>query len=408
MSPQGGQQAKHPTQTLGQKKAARPRNILTSEIMADIALARFSGLKEFGRLIPMKQLAHKFGHDRAVISKAITKACKQGLIVIRKVGKPTEPSVDKNLEGELLDKYPKLQAAVVIKSVPSLSDDLVHRHLGSAMAKFIVTNPVLQTGDVVGVGSGRGVERTIQALEYYGKLRAQHLTLMSLTGSVYSTPKSTIKGLWLDADRHVIEFAKHFDLDNEPTQYLISHPLAYATYSELKRARQRVWLGAPTKGKNGVPKLTHVFIGVGTFASGPHRFYVEASSPPNEQEPFLKPIHNELVRLKQLCEDALSSFSKRKCPPDYSAAAEMSNLFFYVPPPKNLAIKNEKAILECIQRINSRCLNVKEEQILGTQMLVVAGTTRKAHALRALLDRYPVTYLCTDADAAKAIVSGEA
>jgi hypothetical protein len=386
------------------KVRRKQKQALTPEIKADIAIARLSGFKH-GRITPMKEMERRFGHDRAVISKATVDAFRNRLVEVRKRERAVEPQLDPDLRDALLSKYSKLQHVDVIKSRVTAGDDTeLHRELGMAMANFIAVGPVVQKGDVFGIGSGRGVEMTINALQHFGRLRAQNVTLMSLTGSVYSTPRATTKGLWLDADRHVIEFAKHFELIQEPTQYLICHPIAHETPIELKKARQRVWLGSAH-----APQLSHVLVGVGRFGVGHHRFYVEATAGPNDQEPFLMPIHTGLVQLKLLCERAVSHFPKGRAP-YYSPAAEMSNFFFYVPPPRGLQIPNEKAIIDCIADINSRLLTIKENQIRNTLMLVVAGTREKAHAVRALLESeaYPVTYLCTDTAAAHEIYYGGA
>jgi DNA-binding transcriptional regulator LsrR (DeoR family) len=414
--------------------ARSKRKLLTPDVIADIAMFRFRGLKKDGRLTSMAEVQDAFpARDRAVLSRAIEKAVTSGLVEIKAVKNTlieirravaSRPGTDDVLEKALLDRFPKLEHVVVIKSPPlvdrsladrslkdavTLRDTVTHANLGAAMARFIATNSVVQRNNVVGVGSGRGVDLTINSLAYFGKLRAQNVTLMSLTGSVYSIPKT--KALWLDADRHVIELAKFFE--EEPKQYLISHPLAHATPSELKKAQQRVWLGRPSVSdaasaktkdqKDAVPQLTHLLVGAATFAHD-HRFYVEASTSEREkQEPFLKPIHQDLVHLKRLCENAIASLPKGAAP-EYSPAAEMSNFFFYVPPPPNFAIPNESQIRNCIERINSKCLSITEERIIKTQMLVVAGTERKSYTINALLNAYPVAYLCTDSDAASKVL----
>ena len=109
------------------------------------------------------------------------------------------------------------------------------------------------------------------------------------------------------------------------------------------------------------------------------------------------------MHLNNLCKEAIAGLRKGSAP-EYTPAAEMSNFFFYVPPPAG-SIANERAIKNCIDTINSKLLNIKKEHLMNTQMLVVAGTKTKAYALRALINEYPVTYLCTDVTAARELLS---
>ena len=384
------------TESSAEKKQTDREKVrsLTPDEITEIAMARFSGLAEGGGTRSIADLAKDFKHAPALIAESIERAFRDGLVQIARVGKPIEPRRKERIEDRLLNRFKKLNKAIVIESVAGghsadpLQDPL-HRNLGMAMAQFVATGSLFRNNDAIGVGSGRAVNVT---LSYFPDVRAQNVTLMSLTGSVYSTPNAT-KGTWLDADRHVMELAKHFP---EPKQYLICHPLAYEP-DELERARGRVWLG-----HRSTRPPTQCLLGVGTVAQG-HRFYLEAEANEDNQEPFLKPIHNMLVDLVNLCKAVAAPEQ------DYSPAAEMSNFFFYVPPPPNIKVPQEKDIKECIRNINSRLLNIQEDLIKHLQLLVVAGTRHKAHTIRALLnnDAYPVTLLCTDAEAATEILNIE-
>ena len=397
------------------KKERSDRVALPNELLAKIALKRLAGLPDSGRLTPIKEVAAEYKRAYAVISRAIPRAFKKRLIEFKALERPALPPVNEDLEHRVLNKYTKLNVAIVIKTDSSSQDsDAVHRRLGMAMAAFIASGSVIQNGNAVGVGSGRGVDMTLDCLGYFEKLRARDVKVMSLTGSVYGTPNQATKRTWLDADRHVVQLAQYFL--EEPKQYLICHPLAYEL-ADLEKARSRIWLRALDPNdedgrKMDIPAMTHLLLGVGTVAKN-HRFYIEAAAKLKDQEAFLKPIHKLLVRLVSLCETAVSNF--KHLAPFYSPAAEMSNFFFYVPPPPGKIVPNEEEIKSCIRQINARLLNalssIQDHQPLGQlNWLVVAGTKEKAHALRALLenDRYPVTYLCTDEQAALEIVEGRA
>ena len=399
----------------------RPLRNFTDDECADIAIARLNGLLgNEHAFTPMRDLVLQFlrvtledrPSARFTIKNAIQRACQKNLIEVRKTDKTlVPPATDTRLRDDLLSKY-GLQEAVVIRTPQSVDDDAVHRSLGVAMAEFISTKAIFQTDNVVGVGSGRGVQMTIRALMRPGRhdrMRAQNVKLMSLTGCVYSSPKPMTKSMWFDSDAHARQLADAFDARDtakEATPYLISHPLAYWNEKDLQNARKRVWLG----GDKSVSKLTHMLVGVGTFTNHPmHRFYAEAiATSETDRERFLEPIHDELVKLKKQCDKAKA---RLKAYPDYSPVAEMSNVFFFVPPPRGVTIPNQTVILQHVETINSRLLTVKAPQIRATQLIVVAGPKRKAHALRALLDapaEYPVKYLCTTADTAREILSERA
>lgn len=60
-------------------------------------------------------------------------------------------------------------------------DDGVHRILGEATARLLSTGPLFRDGDVIGLGSGRGVYYTVDALTRLPALRVSDVTLVSLT-----------------------------------------------------------------------------------------------------------------------------------------------------------------------------------------------------------------------------------
>lgn len=387
------------------------RKSLPDTIVASIAMERFKGLTESGVMTPIETVAKKFDRDNAVISRAVARAFQQKLVAIERKDIAKEREHRGDLEEMLLNKFPKLNKAIVIKNLPGddlpesenehIEDDpLKHplqQNLGLAMARFLSSGSVLRNGDVIGIGSGRGVRLTIRSLESCPPLRIQGATLMSLTGSVYSKPNKK-KGLWLDADRHVIEAAEYFK--DEPKQYLIGHPLAHEL-EDLDKARRRTWLAAPAL------RPAIALLGVGRVAKR-HRFYVEAEAELEDREPFLQPIHDLLVELKNECKKAIEAGKLYETWPGYSPAAEMSNFFFFVPPPPEWKIPNEQKIVDCIEKINKKLLTA-QDYLMEMQLMVVAGTKKKSHALRALLNsKYQVTYLCTDVQAAEEILSGNA
>jgi hypothetical protein len=201
------------------------RLVLSPEELTEMAFARFDDLKQFGRLTPMKDLEKRFQRDRSVISKAVARAFRDRLVEVMRIRKPARPMYEDDARRKLLKRYKGLQEAVVVKNPPQANETAVHRNLGMAMAEILATNAIVQRDEVLGIGPGHSVEMTIESLQYFEQLRASSVTLMSLTGAVYSTPRAEVKGLWLDADRHVIEFAKSFPKNRSSTLSPIQLPM---------------------------------------------------------------------------------------------------------------------------------------------------------------------------------------
>src|SRR5262249_7109864 len=122
---------------------------------------------------------------------------------------------------------------------------------------------------------------------------------------------------------------------------------------------------------------------------------------------MLAPIRNHLTRLFQLCEpitERAKSFAL-----GYYPCADICNRFFFVEPPPNIRVEKRErdALMECIEHINDRVLTVTKTQLSKVRDLVlIAGTTQKALAVRRLLEN-PFTVklnfglLCTDAKTAR-------
>jgi DNA-binding transcriptional regulator LsrR (DeoR family) len=344
------------------------------------------------------------------------------LVDVVKIKKRPEIDRDKTLEGRLSERFKNLNRAIVINHQspnPDGDDEALHQKHGVAMAEFIVEASAVLNNALIGVGSGGACDRTLSLLQYFPPLRCSGVTLMSITGSVYSRPRRTGRRVWFDADSHVTEFARHFHKDCEPSQYLISHPLAYEK-EELDNARKRVWFGRVGSEESPVKPPTHLLVGIAPVAEN-HRFHLEAVAPPEDQEPFLSPIHDMLETLVRHCEPGLTN------PRIYGGAAEMSNLLFYVPPdhraiPRDAEVTNQ-AIRDTIDAINGKLLTIQNlerpatasgsdesrspisKALAGMQLMVVAGTRAKARPLLALLrDNLEIACLCTDSGCGEEIL----
>src|SRR5438105_4376555 len=125
----------------------RSRRPITEADRVQITLARFERVQKSGLLTPLKELSQRFGRDNAIISRAISRALREGLVEIQ-VGRPLACDRQTDLQRDLLTRYPGLTSAIVVGVEPppegSLQSeaalrygDQVHRQLGWALAKEV-------------------------------------------------------------------------------------------------------------------------------------------------------------------------------------------------------------------------------------------------------------------------------
>ena len=386
------------------KTGSRP---ITEDEKVRMTLERFRGLNGTGSMRPIKQLAEEFQRDPAVISKAISDAFREGLIEVHAADKRSrEPRRLERLETALLGRFSQLDAAIVVASEasPDLGrgsadtmrhSDEVHAKLGSAMAHAIGSGPLIRGDDLIGVAGGRGVYHTVAALQNLPPLRGRQVTLGSLNGATHARHLSWKRNLALDADFNVGLLGSCFG--SEVKMQFVSHPIVLQNATEAAAIISRTWFGS-----RSIAKITldTVLVGIGVFVSG-HRFY-EDGAVMSDSEPMLAPIGMLLNKLRQLCEPFTT--------PVYSPVADVVYRLFYVYPPRGVAIPQNKVkdMLCLIAEINERLVTVPTERLQETKLLMlVAGTRRKALAIRALLTEYtyPVRILCTDEEAAMIILS---
>jgi len=154
--------------------------------------------------------------------------------------------------------------------------------------------------------------------------------------------------------------------------------------------------------KTTVPNLA--VVGVGVFSQG-HRFYQEVTAASNLREKRLAPILGDLRELKNKMEQAVDKSQAER----YVPVADVCNRLFYVKPPPDVSInlEREKQIKALIDRINDKLLCTSEEQLKDIkQLMLVAGTLKKAQAIKQLLEegKYNIRIICVDEEAAEAIL----
>jgi DNA-binding transcriptional regulator LsrR (DeoR family) len=352
--------------------------------------------------IKLKTLASKSGRHQTTLCKKIREAFTKGLVRAVRVTKQ-DVRRDTTLEGELKRAF-RIQQPVVVDvgtdtdvSEQALRSDHIHDELGRALA-LLISQGVLtfRNGDIVGLGSGRGVYYTVEALGRV-ELGAGKVTLVSLTGDVYARSHARSTNVRMDADLNTNQLGKLFS--QELNLYLTSSSIYHPNEQSLNSKRDRSWLGTANW------KPPHIaLIGVGVLEKG-HRFYDLALS--SDQEPVMGELRAQLRDLVSLC-DRVRRYCKSV--DHYFPVADVCNNLFFVKPPKGLQIRgsDESEIADRINAINSCLFNVTAEQLkqIG-HIILIAGTRQKALAIRHLLEggEYNIGVLCTDSETAKTIIS---
>jgi DNA-binding transcriptional regulator LsrR (DeoR family) len=371
----------------------RPRRSLTDEERIKITLDRFSPLQGGKPATGMKELQDIYGRDPAVISKAIVEAFRRGLVEIKRADRPSLPERMESLEQKLLSRF-NLRNAIVIRREKGSSEDdpqsgdALHAQLGQALASFIASGGAFRDGDTIGLGSGRGVFYTVDALDNLPPLRLTGIKLVSLTGALFPQDHAKKLNLRLDADIHVNLFGRHFAQPVEVHQ--LQAPLVPSDKNELSAVKRRTWLGGDRSYGFSIP--SHSLIGVGVLSRG-HKMFDAVTSTESASDQMLTPINQWLKPLVNIAKELSTSH--------YCPVADISNNLFYVEPPRGLRVSpgKEEQIKDLIQNVNANLLNIDDKQLRQVQTIViVAAGLQKARAIRQLLDdeSYHIRFLCTD------------
>jgi hypothetical protein len=133
-----------------------------------------------------------------------------------------------------------------------------------------------------------------------------------------------------------------------------------------------------------------------------HRFYDLAQS--DDTQPMLASLKEDLKALIAMNKKIQSRSA------DYCPVGDICNNLFFVTPPRHVRLNagEEEDIRSIIKEINSKLLNIDDEQLRQIEhLMMVAGTAQKALAIRELLVHrgYKIRILCTDIEAAKSILA---
>jgi len=395
---------------------------ISDSLKARIAMARMEPLLKGGSMLSYSEIIEQFRDElddgshgtiaERTVQAAFREAFERGLVTLQK--KPIIRSYTRrhDLEEALKHRYHQtLMEAVVadIERDPGRDDDLsnyIHEQLGHALATYIdETAHLIRSGDVIGLGSGRGVRNVVSVLTELQRppaLKVDEVTLVSLTGSLYAgtaeEPKKARSELLFDADTHVALLSQYFSglVHTRPILQRIAHPK-----SERQALLAKTWLG-PDQYKLHRPNV--VVAGVGTLGPG-HRFWQEIKNahPSLYLDPVRKP-------LKQLV-DHVEQLAARNRGLEYCPVADICNRLFLVRPPRALGDEDMRIIDEdidgLIDEINACLLTVTKTQLSEAgKILLVAGTPRKVQAIHALLNHRiaKIHVLCTDVEAAKLLL----
>ncbi len=382
----------------------RARKRLDAREKIDMVMKRFGPLRQGKRMPTLQQLKSLYFPERdpSVISRAITSAFKEGLVAVVEVRQPSAslPVRKPLLEKALLKIYRDLHGAIVIDDDDDSlgqreAGDRLHEKLGLAMAEALSSGSMFRDGDVIGLGSGRGVYYTVAALESLtrvDKLRTQSLTLVSLTGDMHVRDHSKQLNFVMDANDHISILGRCF-----------GPPIGlHKVYSRGVFDPQGAFTGP-------VPDIA--LVGVGALVEGHRLFDFE---PTDRDDPLFDERRDiqELVRLSSRLTELYGG--------EYCPVGDISNYLFYVPPPRGRNDVDEgirdqlvSELKKYIKRLNKKLVTIQEDQLADVNTIIlVAGTAWKRQAIHSLLTggadgemiRTRIRHLCTDRTTAEELI----
>ena len=325
------------------------------------------------------------------VAQAVQKAFSERLISITQNTAPLDYRENKVLAQRLCQQFSTLRAAIVVDSMTLSTDEEAHIQAAYALADHIIAAMPFRDGDRIGIGSGRGVYYTVEALRISGKsllLSDQRdgtpasesekgVVILSLMGSLfpYSTRKQ--QEVLYDSDITIARFAQCFDalVHVRPVSYPIALPAG-----QKKEIIERTWLGSD------YPSMppTHCIVGMGLLNEN-HRFWKAVRA--REKTPtILDPIRNKLDTLIGYVDILRGRY------PDYCPVGDVCGRMFLVSPPDDVRLQQDKVLINekiktLIDDLNSHLLSVTKTQLgqVTRSVMLVAPTKLKAAGLYTLL-----------------------
>ena len=385
------------------------------EEAVECALARFAPLKLGATPMSYEALKKRFGWDPGTIEDGIRRAFKEGWV---ELVSNHPPLINRNekLEIEVRKKFSTRTVIVVESGEPPESkgrtglhehqsadtwkmfDDEIHRRVGYAMAAQF-GQLSFPDGTRIGLGSGRGVFYTVEAvtrLRPEFRVRAREAHLVPLTGAVHARDYTNQVNARMDADFHVGMFAPC--VENTATLHLVNYPISAVQYREFTCLGVQQW---------GKCCPTHAVVGIGVLAEG-HRFVVQAErnrlagqkNSSKKLDAVYTPIIGVLTDLVENCQDVYETYK-------YYPVADICNHLIFIKNDKVPPGVREKIVRQ-IKNVNSLLLNVDSAQLQQIpQLMIVAAGERKAYALQQILisPEYRVEMICIDRTLAEQLIT---
>jgi DNA-binding transcriptional regulator LsrR (DeoR family) len=376
------------------KKTRNPA--LTDDQRIDFAIAKHTP-KSDGRLPSFDELEEIFHVKANTISRAVNIAFARRLVEIRPVKRKLHKAVrNRSLEGDLRKRL-NVTEAIVVDVHEKTQTDEIHARLGQAMARSLCDGQVIDPDERVGIGSGRAIYETAQAVSVW-KLHRPGVKLLSLSGLAYG--HEPVERRVLDPDRNLAALAQGFEV--APVLMTIPQPLVFDDEQEMNSTREETHL-SHSKWQTLRPGVA--LLGLGVLAPG-HRFFDAVKK--DQVPPPLHAIETELRFLVDWSENVIAETA----PVAYSPVGDICNRLFLVPPPPGVpkAVKDWKHAKLNVDRINRRMLSVEWEQLLEVpKVVLLAGSEIKAPAILDVLTRKPprlkVRSLCTDSVTAEFLIT---
>lgn len=331
--------------------------------------------------------AREHGLGYRNVSDLIASAHARGLVhlAVRADVNPYDRSTE--VEQRLRRRFAHVRTPVVVapakfgafdeRDFPSNKCDPAHRKAARALAWAIshADFPLFQSGDVIGVGSGRGVWEFAQALRGSNPPQlATNVRLRALAGSIFNVHTEDNQNS-LDANANATSLLQCFGGTKvvESVDYTIASPP-----DQIAENRKESPLGDAFAS----PTPSHAIVGVGVYGPG-HRFYDEIAD--GRKTGHLDPIRATLQQLKDAVDDII------EMAPNYSPVADVCNRLFRTSPPPSASPELTLCLdrLEDLLRdINKLLINVTRAQLSTIpHIIVIAAGETKARALRDIVSK---------------------
>jgi hypothetical protein len=352
-----------------------------------LALARFERMRAGETPTSYQELSARFGVSPKTIQLAIQEAFQRGLVKLTAAVQPPPFEFESLLQEKLMNRYPSLRHAIVITSPRSADYHPPYRALGYALASKIHEWAFLfRTGDIIGVGSGYFVNQVVEALTNFPPLATGEITIMSLTGSLFTLTGIRTQEIdeerdrLADADINCTFLTRSFGglVSYRP----ISYPIAHSLHS-----RQEIVARTSLSDDQYMRNCpTHALIAVAALGRNSALFRAVAYSNQHAGYSPVGPILEPVRKLMDICD--LISIKYQ----NYVPVGELASKLLFVPPSQCQRIDSiDKDLLEdvksCIAEINGSLLTVSLRQLKQIPNIMLgAATLEEAPVLKAVLD----------------------